>query len=389
MWLFKSPEIVFGEESLSYLERLQGHRAFIVTDAMMTKLGHAARVRQALEAAGFEVGIYDGVQADPSIEIVREGAAALTAFAPDWIIGLGGGSALDAAKAMWVLYECPDIDPEGISPAENLDLRRKARFVAIPTTSGTGSEVTWFIVLTHTAERRKLGLGTRAALPDVAILDPSFVMTMPPQTTADTGLDALTHAVEGFSCTWHNDFTDGLCLKAMQLVFQYLPRAYRDGNDIEARTAMHNAASIAGLGFGNAMASLAHGMGHALGAVLHVPHGRAVSLFLPYTIEYFARGDEGSTRYAELARFLDLPHATELEAATSLAQAIRDLQAGMHQATTLAGIGLDRATLEREMELLVANAGNDNQTVTSTRMPTDEEMRRLFEYAYDGRAIDF
>lgn len=389
MWFFKSPEIVFGEEALCYLERLQGRRAFIVTDAMMTKLGHAARVRQVLETAGFEVGCYDGVQADPSIEIAREGAAALTAFAPDWIVGLGGGSSLDAAKAMWVLYECPDMDPEGISPAENLDLRRKAHFAAIPTTSGTGSEVTWFIVLTHVAERRKLGLGTRAALPDVAILDPSFVMTMPPQVTADTGLDALTHAVEGFTCTWHNDFTDGLCLKAVQMIFQYLPRAYRDGNDAEARTAMHNAASIAGLAFGNAMASLAHGMGHALGGVLHVPHGRAVSLFLPYIIEFCARGDEGSTRYAELARFLDLPHATELEAATSLARAIRDLQAAMHQATTLAGMGLERATLEREMDLLVANAGNDNQTVTSTRMPTDEEMRRLFEYAFEGKAIDF
>lgn len=389
MWFFKSPEIVFGEEALTYLERLQGRRAFIVTDAMMTKLGHAARVRQALEAAGFEVGCYDGVQADPSIEIAREGAAALAAFAPDWIVGLGGGSSLDAAKAMWVLYEYPDIDPEGISPAETLDLGRKAHFVAIPTTSGTGSEVTWFIVLTSIAERRKLGLGTRAALPDVAILDPSLVMTMPPQITADTGLDALTHAVEGFACTWHNDFTDGLCLKAAQMVFQYLPRAYRDGDDVEARTAMHNAACIAGLGFGNAMASLAHGMGHALGAVRHVPHGRAVSLFLPYTIEYFARGDEGSTRYAELARFLDLPHTTELEAATSLARAIRDLQAGLNEPRTLAECGLDRATLDREMDLLVANAGNDNQTVTSPRMPSDEEMRRLFEYTFDGRPIDF
>ena len=275
-----------------------------------------ARVKQALQAAGFEVGVFDGVEPDPSIETARAGAAAMTEFEPDWIVGLGGGSSLDAAKAMWVLYERPDIDPEGINPIETLHLRRKARFVAIPTTSGTGSEATWAIVLTNTAERRKLGLGSREAMPDMAILDPAFVMSMPPRVTADTGLDALTHAIEGFTCQWHNDFSDGLCLKAAQLVFEYLPRAYQNGNDLEARTKMHNAASIAGLGFGNAMASLAHGMGHALGGVFHVPHGRAVSLFLPYTIEFCARGERpGSTRYGELARFLGLPCTTEPEAA--------------------------------------------------------------------------
>ncbi len=389
MWFFKSPEIVFGEESLSYLERLEGRRAFIVTDATMTKLGHVARVEKALQVAGLEVGVFDGVEPDPSLEIARAGAQAMTAFGPDWIIGLGGGSSLDAAKAMWVLYAHPDIDPEGINPVETLHLRQKAHFVAIPTTSGTGSEATWYVVLTNLAERRKLGLGSREVVPDVAILDPVFVISMPPQVTADTGMDALTHAIEGFTCLWHNDFSDGLCLWAAQLVFEYLPRAYKDGNHLEARIKMHNAASIAGLGFGNAMASLAHGLGHALGGVFHVPHGRAVSLFLPYTIEFCARGDVESLRYMELVRYLGLPGTTEQESAASLAAAIRQLQLALGQPRTIAACNISRQELEREMDLMVANASNDNQTVTSTRFPDDGEMRRIIEYAYEGKSIDF
>ena len=393
MWFFKSPEIVFGEESLSYLEQLEGKRAFIVTDAVITGLGHTARVKQALQAVGFDVAVFDGVEPDPTLEIVRVGAARMTEFQPDWIVGLGGGSSLDAAKAMWILYERPDIDPEGINPIEKLGLRRKAHFLAIPTTSGTGSEATWAVVLTNVAERRKLGLGSREALPDVAILDPTFVMSMPPRVTADTGMDALTHAIEGFTCQWHNDFSDGLCLRAAQLVFEYLPRAYKDGDDLEARIKMHNAACIAGVGFGNAMVSLAHGMGHALGGVFHVPHGRGVSLFLPYVVEFCARGDAAgaadSTRYGELAHFLNLPCATEPEAAAKLAAAVRQLQLALDQPRTMLACGIARRDLDREMPLLVANASNDNQTITSTRIPDDVEMRRLFEYAYDGKTIDF
>jgi alcohol dehydrogenase class IV len=393
MWFFNSPEIVFGEESLSYLEQLEGKRAFIVTDAVIARLGHAARVKEALQAVGFDVAVFNGVEPDPSIETARAGAALMAEFQPDWIIGLGGGSSLDAAKAMWVLYERPDVDPEGINPIEKLGLRRKARFLAIPTTSGTGSEATWAIVLTNVAERRKLGLGSREAMPDIAILDPSFAMSMPPRVTADTGMDALTHAIEGLTCQWHNDFADGPCLKAAQLVFEYLPRAYTDGNDLEARTKMHNAACIAGMGFGNSSASLAHGMGHALGGVFHVPHGRGVSLVLPYVIEFCARGDAagaaGSTRYSELAHFLNLPCTTEPEAAAKVAAAVRQLQLALDQPRTIAACGIARPDFDRELDLLVANAGNDNQTVTSTRIPDDVEMRRLFEYAYDGKTIDF
>jgi alcohol dehydrogenase class IV len=389
MWFFKSPEIVFGEDSLGYLERVEGRRAFIVTDSVIVKLGHVARVQQVLEGAGLEVAVFDRVEPNPSLETVRTGAAAMTEFQPDWIVGLGGGSCMDSAKAMWILYERPDMDPEGINPIEILHLRRKARLIAIPTTSGTGSEATWIVVLTNVAERRKLGLGSREALPDIAIIDPSFVMAMPARLTADTGMDALTHAFEGYTCVYHNDFSDGMCLKASELVFQYLRRAYKDGNDVEARTKMHFAASIAGLGFGNSMASLAHGLGHSLGAVFHVHHGRAVSLFLPYVIEFCVRGEPGSTCYTGLARYLGFPHSSEAEAAASLASAIRKLQEALDQPHTVAACGISRGDFDKDLGLLVSNAGNDNQTVTSTRIPDDLEMRRLYEYAYEGKPIDF
>lgn len=389
MWFFKSPEVVFGEEALGYLERLEGKRALIVTDETIVALGHAARVQQVLEGAGLQVAVFDQVEPDPSLETVRAGAAAMIAFEPDWIVGLGGGSAMDAAKAMWILYELPDMDPEGINPIEILHLRRKARLIAIPTTSGTGSEATWAVVLTNLAERRKLGLGSREDLPDIAIVDPSFVLGMPPRLTADTGMDALTHAFEGYTCVYRNEFSDGMCLIAAQLVFGYLRRAYRDGGDVEARTKMHYAATIAGLGFGNSMASLAHGLGHSLGAVFHVPHGRAVSLFLPYVVEFCARGDAGSTSYAGLARFLNLPSSSEPEAAASLARAVRELATDLGQPKTLADCGITRQDLEREMALLVSNTGNDSSTVTSTRIPDDGETRRLYEYAFEGKAIDF
>ena len=189
------------------------------------------------------------------------------------------------------------------------------------TTSGTGSEATWAIVLTDPVERRKLGLGSRENLPDLAILDPELVQALPPRLTADTGLDALTHAVEGYTSAMHNDFCDGLCLQAARLVFDWLPKAVADGSDLEARTHTQNAATMAGLGFGNSMAGLAHGLGHALGGVFHVPHGRAVSLFLPYTLEYCApphpagEVEPGPTRYTDLARFLGLPAASEPQAA--------------------------------------------------------------------------
>ncbi|TLN03258.1 iron-containing alcohol dehydrogenase, partial [bacterium] len=252
-------------------------------------------------------------------------------------------------------------------------------------TSGTGSEATWAVVLTDTVERRKLGLGNREVMPDVAIVDPALVGGMPPRLCADTGLDALTHAIEGFTSIYASDYTDGLCLHALRLIFTHLPASV--AGDPVAREHMHNAATLAGLGFGNSMAALAHGMGHSLGGVLHVPHGRAVSLFLPYTIEFCVRG--GGTRYAELARVLGLPFADETGAGLALAAAVRSLERSVGQVLTLRDAGISRETLEAELPLLVDNALNDTQTIMASRVASDDELRALFRAAWDGQPVDF
>ena len=215
------------------------------------------------------------------------------------------------------------------------------------------------------------------------------MLALPARLTADTGLDALTHAVEGYTSTFHNDFCDGLCLQAARLVFAHLPRACADGADLEARAHLQNAAAIAGLGFGNSMAALAHGMGHALGGALHIPHGRAVALCLPYTIEYCAHPDFGPTRYADLAFTLGLPCADEAQAAAALAQAIRALEEQVGQPLTIAACGVSEADFDGALERLVDHALNDSQTVMATRVPDSAELRRLFHAAYRGESVDF
>lgn len=387
MWYFNSPEIVFGPDALSYLDGLTGRRAFIVADPNVHRLGFTEQVADHLRRAGLEVAFFTDVESDPSVETVERGVAQMRAFEPDWIVGVGGGSALDAAKAMWVLYEQPDVPIASVNPLQNLGLGVKARLAAVATTSGTGSEVTYAFVLTDPTDGRKMGLGARDTMANLAIVDPALTATLPPRVTADTGMDALTHAVEGYTSNWRNDFSDGLCLKACQLVFAYLPRAVADGSDAEAREKMANAATIAGLGFGNSMAALAHAMGHSLGGVFHQPHGRAVGLYLPYTIEFVANG--GGTRYADIAHFLRLPHTDELTAAQALAQAIRDLMRRIGQPTCVAEMGIGLAEHEAALERLCDFAEMDTQIVMSPRIPSRDELIALYRYAYEGRSVDF
>ena len=237
MWFFRCPEFCFGEDALTQLASLQGKRAFIVTDANIQQLGFVTAVQSQLAAAEIESQVFTGVEPDPSIQTVKQGARAMIAFAPDWVIGLGGGSCMDAAKAMWILYERPDLEPEEINPFDELHLRQKARLICIPTTAGTGSESSYGIILTDTEEKRKLTLGSREVTPDLAIVDPALTAQLPRQITADTGIDVLTHAIEAYTCSWANDFTDGLCLQAIRMVFAYLPRAAAHGaGDMEAVT---------------------------------------------------------------------------------------------------------------------------------------------------------
>jgi alcohol dehydrogenase class IV len=390
VWYFRSPEVVFGQDALDHLIHLKGERALIVTDEIMVGLGFVEVVEAQLAAAGLDCTVFEQVEPEPSLGTVRRGAALMLEQEPDWIVGLGGGSVLDAAKAMWILYERPDLAPEAINPIEELGLRQKARMVAIPTTSGTGSETTWALVLTDNQAQYKLSTGAPECTPDIAIVDPRFASHMPPQLTADTGLDALTHAIEGYTSAWNNDFSDGLCLKAIHMIFTYLPRAYANGYDAEAREKMHNAATLAGLGFINSMAATAHALGHSLGAVFHVPHGRAVSLFLPYTIQFNIRGDQ-PTRYADIARSLGLSAADEREGATNLITAIRNLERQVGQPLSI-GDALPDLTpdeFESRLDKLVDNAEMDATIVASARYLSSDETRRLFEYAFAGTDIDF
>jgi alcohol dehydrogenase class IV len=390
MWYFRSPEVVFGQDALDHLAYLKGKRALIVTDEVMVGLGFVEMVSSKLAEAGLDCAVFDQVEPEPSLQTVQRGAAHMLEREPDWIIGLGGGSVLDAAKAMWILYERPDLAPQEINPFEDLGLRQKARMVAIPTTSGTGSEATWAVVLTDTQERRKISTGAPECTPDIAIVDPVFAVRMPRRLTADTGLDALTHAVEGYTSTWHNDFSDGLCLKAIQMIFTYLPRAYADGDDTAARERMHNAATLAGLGFINSMAATAHALGHSLGAVFQVPHGRAVSLFLPYVVQFNARGGQ-PTRYADIARYLGLPATDEEEGAASLVSAIRDLERKIGQPLDIRAALPDLRPDEfaTRLDKLVDNAEMDATIVAGVRDLSRDDTRRLFEYAYAGRDVDF
>lgn len=387
MWYFISPKVAFGEGAVDALDEIKGSRALIVTDPTVRQLGLLDIVCPHLETAGLKMEIFDAIEPDPSTETVLQGTKAASVFQPDWIIAVGGGSVIDAAKAIWVLYERPDLQPGEINPLIELNIRQKARFAAVPTTSGTGSEATWGIVLTDTAEKRKMGLGNREAIPDLAVVDPAMAAGMPPKLTAATGLDVLTHAIEGYTSSWHNDFSDGPCLVATRLAFRYLARAVKDGSDREAREHMHNAATCAGLGFSNSLTSLAHTMGHALGAAFHVPHGRAVGLFLPYTIEYCAREDP--TRYAELAQFLGCTPAEGAEGALALANALRSLARQISEPLSLKEAGIEQAAFEAALDKLVDDAFNDTSIVSSLRAPDYDEFRQVFIHAYEGKPVDF
>jgi alcohol dehydrogenase class IV len=388
MWYFVVPKIVFGQDALSHLAELKGKSAFIITDKNIVKLGFVDKVKQQLSQAGIQAAVFDEVEPDPSLQTVQKGVAMMNQYGPDLVVAVGGGSVMDAAKAMRVQYERPDIKPEEINPfISDLGLGAKCKLVCVATTSGTGAEATFAIVLTDTADQRKLSLINREVVPDIAIVDPELARAMPSQITADTGMDALTHAVEGYTCTWKNDFTDGLCIKAIQIVFQYLARVVKDGNDMEAREKMHNAGCIAGIGFINALSSMAHAAGHSLGALFHVPHGRAVGLFLPYTIEFIGQARE--ELWADIAHAIKLQVPKGKRAATVLAQAIRGLGREIGQPLSIRETGISLDSFNEVMGKLIDNLMADGSLIVSARIPSVAETERFFGYVYEGKSIDF
>jgi alcohol dehydrogenase class IV len=378
---------------LQHLAELRGRCAFVVADPNIRAAGLVAPVLDRLAQAGLQTAVYDDIEPEPALPTIQRSAQAAAACVPDWIVAVGGGSVIDAAKAMWVLYENPDLDLEALSPLEPITLRARARLAAVPTTAGTGSEATWaFVITIPDNPPRKLGSGHPLAVPDIAIVDPTMTRTAPPRLIADSGMDALTQAVEGYLATWANDYTDGLCLVATRLALDYLARAHRDPNDAEAREKMANCAAIGGLGYINSMVGLAHSMGHALGAIFRLPHGRAVGLCLPYVIEFYAspaRPGDVRTRFVELARFCGLDHANEPVAAYALASRVRALAQAIGQPLRIGEAGIALADFEARLPALVDNAMNDTVIFASPRQPTAHELSQLFQCAFHGRHVDF
>lgn len=410
MQWFKVPDkIYFEHNSIQYLEKMPNiTRAFIVTDPGMVSLGYVDKILYYLRKRTEHVHceIFSDVEPDPSIETVKRGAQMMDEFKPDVIIALGGGSAMDAAKGMWLFYEHPDVDFNSLR-LRFLDIRKrafkfpkmgnKAQLVAIPTTSGTGSEVTSFAVISDKKNNMKYPLADYELTPNIAIIDPQFVMSLPKSATADTGLDVLTHALEAYVSVMASDYTDGLAMKAIQLVFKYLPRAYKNGaEDAEAREKMHNASCMAGMAFTNAFLGLNHSIAHKIGGEYHVPHGRANAVLLPHVIKYNASTPSkfvsfpkykkfiADEKYAEIAAFLGLPAKTTEEGVQSLINVVIDLMKEVNEPLSFSECGIDEETYMRNVPDIANKAFEDQCTTANPKLPLVKEIEQIMRDAYKG-----
>ena len=408
MQWFKVPaKIYFERNSIEYLHQMKEmSKVIIVTDRSMVDLGYVNRVTDQLKLRSPEVQhqLFCDVESDPSIQTVLKGVQLMRSFEPDTIIALGGGSAMDAAKGMWLFYEHPEVNFNDLKQ-KFMDIRKrafqypelgkKANLICIPTTSGTGSEVTPFAVITDKVEHKKYPLTDYSLTPTVAIIDPALTMGLPKAITADTGMDVLTHATEAFVSTLASDFTDGLAIQAIKMVFAYLERAYKNGpNDPEAREKMHNASALAGMAFANAFLGMNHSMAHKIGAEFHVPHGRANAILLPFTVRYngtkpqklstwpkynYYRADE---KYAELARILGLPASTTEEGVESYAKACGELGMKCGIKMNFKSQGLDEKEYLASLEKLAYLAYEDQCSPANPRVPMVEDMQKILKDAY-------
>ena len=408
MQWFKLPsKIYFERDSIEYLHQMpRMHKAIIVTDRSMVDLGFVDKVTDQLKlrAEPVQYQLFCDVEPDPSIQTVRKGVELMRNFAPDTIIALGGGSSMDAAKGMWLFYENPEVDFNDLKQ-KFMDIRKrafrypqlgkKASLVCIPTTSGTGSEVTPFAVITDKEEHKKYPLADYALTPTIAIIDPTFTLSLPKKIVADTGMDVLTHATEAYVSTMANDFTDGLCIQAIKMVFQYLERSYNNGpSDYEAKEKMHNASCLAGMAFANAFLGMNHSMAHKVGGEFHVPHGRANAILLPFTIRYNGtQPDKLSTwpkynyykaaeRYAELARLLGLPAKTVEEGVESYAKACGELGMRLGIQMNFQSQGLDEKAWLDSLDKLAFLAYEDQCSPVNPRVPLIEDMKQILKEAY-------
>lgn len=379
-------DIYYGKGSLEVLKTLKGKKAFIVVGGgSMKRFGFLQRVEDYLKEAGLEVQLFEGVEPDPSVETVMKGAEAMRNFNPDWIISMGGGSPIDAAKAMWIFYEYPEFTFEqAVIPFGLPELRQKAKFIAIPSTSGTATEVTAFSVITDYKARIKYPLADFNITPDIAIVDPELAQTMPKTLTAHTGMDALTHAIEAYTSTLHSNFTDPLALKAIEMVRDNLVNSYNGCE--EARSLMHEAQCLAGMAFSNALLGIVHSMAHKTGAVFHIPHGCANAIFLPYVIQY--NRSKCEDRYGYIGRMLKLDGNTDAELTDSLIRMINDLNTTLNIPHSMKEYGVEEEDFKANLQFIAHNAVLDACTGSNPREINDEAMAKLFESTYYGTKVD-
>lgn len=408
MQWFKVPsKIYFERDSIQYLQKMSGvERVMIVADELIVKLGFVQRVIEQLQLRSNKVmyTVFSDIEPDPDITTVERGAEAMKSFAPDTIIAIGGGSVMDAAKIMWLFYEQPEVDFRDLVQ-KFMDIRKrafrfpelgqKAKYVGIPTTSGTGSEVTPFAVISDKKNNRKYPLADYSLTPTIAIVDPALVLTVPGFVAADTGMDVLTHATEAYVSQMANDYTDGIALQAIKLVFENLENSVKNA-DFVSREKMHNASTMAGMAFANAFLGISHSIAHKLGGRFHTVHGRTNAILLPYVIRYngtrpakaatwpkynYYRADE---RYQEIARMLGLPASTPEEAVESYAKAVYDLGERVGIKMNLREQGVDEKELKKYSRELALLAYEDQCTPANPRLPMVDHMQEIIEDAYYG-----
>lgn len=380
-------DIYHGKDSLEVLKSLEGKKAFIVIGGgSMKRFGFLDKVLSYLKEANMETKVFEGVEPDPSVETVMKGAKEMEEFNPDWIVSIGGGSPIDAAKAMWIFYEYPDFTFEkAIVPFGLPKLRRKAKFVAIPSTSGTATEVTAFSVITDYKAKIKYPLADFEITPDIAIVDPSLAETMPEKLVAHTGMDALTHAIEAYTASLRSNFTDPLALKAIEMVNMHLVNSYK--GDMEARGEMHEAQCLAGMAFSNALLGIVHSMAHKVGAVFHIPHGCANAIFLPYVIKYNRKACED--RYANIARHIGLKGESERELTDALVNLINKFNKELNIPSSMKEYGIDENEFKANLKFIAHSAVLDPCTGSNPREINDETMEKLYTCAYYGSDVDF
>ena len=395
-------DLYHGKGSLSELKNLKGKKAVLVLGGgSMKRFGFVDRAVAYLKEAGMDVKLFENVEPDPSVETVMAGAKVMRDYQPDWIVAMGGGSPIDAAKAMWVFYEYPETSFEAIiQPFSFPTLRTKAQFCAIPSTSGTATEVTAFSVITDYAKGIKYPLADFNITPDVAIVDPDLAETMPAKLTAHTGMDAMTHAIEAFVSTLHCNYTDPLALWAIKLIHENLKKSY-DG-DTDARAVMHDAQCLAGMAFSNALLGIVHSMAHKTGAAFsggHIIHGCANAMYLPKVIQYNAKNAEAAERYAYIAKYIGLKGKTTEELVKALVAELRHMNDELDIPQSIKNYGpggvkaevsiIDEKEFNEKLKNVAVLAIGDACTGSNPRQPSPEEMEKLLLAVYYDKDIDF